>query len=133
MATCSASDHDICVERNKYIVAFILHPLQHERWKRNLLRIIALLRPAPIVHVSSVLFVFVIVMYYLCSKKVSTHFSLFFYLSSSFTGCCLHSFTGLSWHLDAKCCLAAERCRNQLGARHKILSQAIAPPPRPPP
>ena len=133
MATCSTSDHDICVKRDKCIVTFILHPLQHERWKRNLLWIVALLRLASIIHVSAVVFVFVIVMYYLCSKKVSTDFSLFFYLSSSSKGCCSHSFTGLSWHLDAKCCRVAERCINQLGARNKILSQAMAPPPRPSP
>ena len=71
MATYSTSDHDICVKRDKCIVAFILHPMQHERWKRNLLRIIALLRPAPIVHVSSVVFVFI---FAFCLKEVSLTF-----------------------------------------------------------
>ena len=73
---------------------------------------------------------------YVCYTKVATDPPP---PSFSSTGCCLHSFTGLSWHLDAKCCLAAKRCRSRPGAQLEILSPALAPPrprqppPRPPP
>lgn len=77
MAERGTSHHDICLRLNKFVITFVVHPLQSERWKRKyFLCPFTVLYSATIYHVGA--FNFLVVLNFKNLRLTPFSFLIFF-------------------------------------------------------